>query len=64
RKELTLYNVRRSNHDTEEAVRLLAERGALFAPLVTHTRPLDRVQQAFDLVEHYADGVGKLVVEL
>ena len=63
RKELSLFNVRRSNHDTGEAVRLLGEHPAIFGPVVTHTRPLDSVQAAFDLVEHYRDGVGKLVLE-
>jgi L-iditol 2-dehydrogenase len=64
RKELALYNVRRSNHETADAVRLLAQYPAIFGPLVTHTRPLEQVQAAFDLVESYSDGVGKLVVEL
>ena len=64
RKELTIHNVRRSNHETGEAVRLLAEYPSIFGGLITHGYPLERVQAAFDLVESYADGVGKLVVEL
>jgi L-iditol 2-dehydrogenase len=62
RKELAIYNVRRSNHESHEALALLTERMAWFAPLVTHTRPLDRVAEAFTLNEHYADGVGKMVI--
>ena len=52
RKELYFYSVRRSNHTTEEALRLLSEHPKLFsAPVVTHTRPLDKIQDAFELVE-------------
>lgn len=64
RKELFFYAVRRSNHDTVEAVRMLAEKPRLFGPLVTHRRPFDAIQAAFELNERYADGVGKMVLEL
>jgi L-iditol 2-dehydrogenase len=62
RKELTLYNVRRSNHETEEALALLAAHPAWFAPVLTHTRPLDRIDEAFEIASHYRDGVGKMMV--
>lgn len=62
RKELAIFNVRRSNGETPAAVELLAQRAAWFAPLVTHTRPLHRIAEAFDIAERYADGVGKMVV--
>jgi L-iditol 2-dehydrogenase len=62
RKELAIFNVRRSNGETDAAIELLAERAAWFAPLVTHTLPLDRIAEAFEIAEHYADGVGKMVV--
>jgi L-iditol 2-dehydrogenase len=62
RKELTLFNVRRSNHETEEALSLLEAQPNWFAPLVTHTRTLDRIDEAFDLTSHYRDGVGKMVI--
>ncbi len=64
RKELVLYNVRRSNHESELALDLLHEHTARFAPLITHEKPLEEIQEAFNLVEHYRDGVGKLVVTL
>jgi len=63
RKELAILTVRRSNHESEAARDLLVERTAWFAPLVTHCRPLDRIAEAFSIVEQYADGVGKLVVQ-
>ncbi|MGD0346400.1 MAG: alcohol dehydrogenase catalytic domain-containing protein [Terracidiphilus sp.] len=62
RKELTLFNVRRSNHESEEALELLIAHPERFAPLVTHTRSLDQIGEAFDLTSHYRDGVGKMVI--
>jgi len=62
RKELAIFNVRRSNHESGAALALLLEQPAWFAPLVTHMRPLERIAEAFSIVENYADGVGKLVV--
>lgn len=64
RNEIHLFNVRRSNHETEACLELLRERPNLFGPLVTHSRPLDRIDEAFRLVENYSDGVGKMVVTL
>jgi L-iditol 2-dehydrogenase len=62
RKELAIFNVRRSNTEVHEALELLTARMAWFAPLVTHTRPLHAIADAFTLTEHYADGVGKMVI--
>jgi len=62
RKEITLYNVRRSNHDTEAAMHLLVEHTARFAALLTHTRPMDKIAEAFSIAEKYQDGVGKMIV--
>ena len=62
RKEVTLFNVRRSNDECEAALDLLAGRGQWFAPLVTHRRPLENIGEAFDIAENYRDGVGKMMV--
>ena len=62
RKEIAIFAVRRSNDEMPAAIDLLLERTAWFAPLVTHTRPLDQIAAAFTLAETYADGVGKLVI--
>ena len=62
RKELVIYNVRRSNHETHGALEMLAERMDFFAPLLTHERRLDQIASAFDIAEHYLDGVGKMIV--
>jgi L-iditol 2-dehydrogenase len=63
RKEITLFNVRRSNHETHEALELLEAQPGWFAPLVTHTRPLDQISEAFDLTSRYRDGVGKMMIK-
>ena len=64
RHEIHLYNVRRSNHETDRCLELLNEHPKLFGPLVTHTRPLENVNDAFRMLERYEDGVGKLVLTL
>jgi L-iditol 2-dehydrogenase len=62
RKELAFYNVRRSNHESEEALRLLSQHPGLFGPMITHRRPLEAIEQTFHMVECYEDGIGKAVV--
>ena len=62
RKELTLFNVRRSNHETQEALELLQAHAEWFAPLLTHTRPLEDIDEAFTIASQYRDGVGKMIV--
>jgi L-iditol 2-dehydrogenase len=62
RKELTIFNVRRSNHETREALELLHAHSDWFAPLVTHTRDIERIEEAFAIASQYRDGVGKMIV--
>jgi len=62
RKELTIFNVRRSNHETQEALELLQAHAAWFAPLLTHTRNIDQIEEAFAIASQYRDGVGKMIV--
>ncbi len=64
RKELALYNVRRSNHESEIALDLLVRYPERFAPMITHCRSLEEIGSAFAALERYADGVGKLVITL
>ncbi len=63
RKELRFFNVRRSNHESEAALHILKEHQARFAPMLTHTRNLEDVQRAFEMLERYEDGVGKLLID-
>jgi len=62
RKELVIYNVRRSNHETPTALAMMREDFRRFAPMLTHVRPMEQIQSAFEMLEKYADGVGKLVL--
>src|SRR4051812_23167969 len=62
RKEVAIFNVRRSNHESHDALQLLTEKAAWFAPLLTHRRPLADIARAFRSVEGYEDGVGKMVI--
>lgn len=62
RKELTIFNVRRSNHETEEALELLQAHPEWFRPLLTHSRSLDQIDEAFAIASEYRDGVGKMTV--
>jgi L-iditol 2-dehydrogenase len=62
RKELALFAVRRSNHETTLAREMLTSEPRRFAALITHTRPLEQVGKAFELLERYDDGVGKIVI--
>lgn len=62
RKELTIFNVRRSNHETEEALELLQAHADWFAPLLTHTRRIENIDEAFAIASQYRDGVGKMIV--
>jgi L-iditol 2-dehydrogenase len=64
RKELFFYNVRRSNHDSENAIRLLQAFPERFAQVITHQRPFDTIQSTFEMAEKYEDGTGKVVLTL
>jgi threonine dehydrogenase-like Zn-dependent dehydrogenase len=64
RKEAVLYNVRRSNHETDLAVEMLAAAPRRFAPLVTHSLPLDKVGNAFEMLESGEGGPAKVVIEV
>jgi L-iditol 2-dehydrogenase len=62
RKEVTLFNVRRSNDESPEALAMIVERPDWFAPIVTHRRTLEKIGDAFDIAESYGDGVGKMMI--
>jgi threonine dehydrogenase-like Zn-dependent dehydrogenase len=62
RKELSFYSVRRSNREFESALRLLADSPGKFAPILTHQRKLDEIQPAFEMLEAYQGGVGKITI--
>jgi L-iditol 2-dehydrogenase len=64
RKEITLVNIRRQNGCTQKAIDLLASRKVDADFMVTHRFKLDQVQEAFDLVAEYRDGVVKAMIEM
>ena len=64
RKELTIFNVRRSNHETQEALELLNSHADWFAPLLTHRREIEQIDEAFAIASQYRDDVGKMIVRL
>ena len=62
RKELAIFNVRRSNDEPERARDLLVERMSWLAPLVTHRRPLIEIGDAFIKAERYENCAAKTVI--
>lgn len=64
RKEITIVNVRRQNACTRTTMDLVAAGSIRPDFMVTHRFKLDRVQEAFELVEAYNDGVVKAMIEL
>ena len=63
RKEVLLHNVRRSNHDTEAAIGMLRAYPKVFAPLVTHKLPIEKVGRSFEMLETGDDGAAKIVLQ-
>ena len=49
--------------DCAETLRLIAEGKLDTTPLITHTFPLDRIEEAYDLFENRRDGVIKVAIE-
>ena len=64
RKELTIVNIRRQNACTQMAIDLIASGKVKPDFMVTHRFKLDRVQEAFELVASYRDGVVKAMIEM
>jgi L-iditol 2-dehydrogenase len=62
RKELTIFNVRRSNHEPHAALELIEAHGDWFAPVLTHAREISHIGEAFTIASQYRDGVGKMIV--
>ena len=64
RKELALFNVRRSSHESETTLEMLKEHRQRFAPMLTHNLPPEEVQRAFTILERYEDGAGKMLIKV
>ena len=49
--------------DCEEILKLISEGKINTEPLITHTYPLNRIEEAYELFENKRDGVIKVAVE-
>ena len=63
RKEITIINVRRQNHCTEDTLEMLADGRIDGSAMITHRFSFDRIAEAFDLVANYRDGVMKAMID-
>lgn len=64
RKEITIVNIRRQNGCTRATMDFVASGKVRADFMVTHRFPLDRVQEAFELVASYKDGVIKAMIDM
>ena len=62
-KELDILALRRSNHDGEAAIALLAS-GRVSSALITHRVPLGQTPRVYETLAAYEDGVGKVIIEV
>lgn len=62
RKEIRIYPVRRSNHETPAARHLLLSHLPRFAAIITHSLPLAGTGTAFPQAESAGDGAGKILI--
>jgi L-iditol 2-dehydrogenase len=64
RKGLTIKLVRRMKHTYPRAIRLVQTGMVDVKALVTHELPLDRINEAFEMVSAYKDGVLRAVIHV
>lgn len=62
RKEIGVWNVRRQNGCTMDAIAMIASGRVRVDPLITHRLPLSAAKAAFDQVTSYRDGVVKAMI--
>jgi L-iditol 2-dehydrogenase len=63
RKEITIINIRRQNHCTGKTLEMLANKLIDGNSMITHRFPFLKIQQAFDLVANYREGVMKAMID-
>ncbi|NJN24660.1 MAG: alcohol dehydrogenase catalytic domain-containing protein [Cyclobacteriaceae bacterium] len=63
RKEITFVNVRRQNHALEPTLEMMQNKVFDARQMMTHRFKFEQTKEAFDLVDHYADGVMKAMIE-
>ncbi len=62
-KDFTFKSDGSDNCNCEETLRLIAEGKLNTEPLITHTYPLDRIEEAYTLFENKMDGVIKVAID-
>ena len=61
-KEIRFQPLKRSNHQSQPAIALLAS-GAIPETIVTHRLGIEQAPEAFRMLAEYRDGIGKLAIE-
>ncbi|MBN1846656.1 MAG: alcohol dehydrogenase catalytic domain-containing protein [Sedimentisphaerales bacterium] len=64
RREITLINVRRQNRCVQPAIDMVASGQVDVDFMITHRLGLDQTQTAFDLLDHYRDGIVKALIKI
>jgi threonine dehydrogenase-like Zn-dependent dehydrogenase len=64
RRELTLKSVRRQKGCTEAVIEMIESGQIDPRAMLTHHFPLEKIAEAFGLVEGYRDGVIKAIIEI
>ncbi len=62
RKELAIHNVRRSNEELPDCIRLLSAGRLKLSPMLTHSGGLSAAQRIFEMVAGYRRGVVKALI--
>jgi L-iditol 2-dehydrogenase len=61
-KEICFQPLKRSNHQSQAAIALLAS-NAIPESIVTHRLQIEQAAEAFQMLAEYRDGIGKLAIE-
>lgn len=61
-KEIRFQPLKRSNHQSQPAIALLAS-GAIPETIVTHRLGIEQAPEAFQMLAEYREGIGKLAIE-
>jgi threonine dehydrogenase-like Zn-dependent dehydrogenase len=64
RKEITILDIRRQADCTQKAIDLLESGHIIMDAMASHHFSLEEIQNAFDLVASYQDGVMKAMISI
>lgn len=63
RKEITIIHTRRQNNCAHQTLDMLASRKINGSAMITHRFPFSKVNEAFEMVANYKDGVMKAMID-